>query len=191
MISARDLANLAEDNIFTAVQQLPSLLGSTGVQVANNTTSTGNTGLSSFGLHGLGTNRVLTLIDGERVVPAYITGIADVSQFPSTLVQRVDVVTSGTSSSWGSDAVAGVVNFVTNKTYTGFKANIESGETTYDDDQNLLVQLTAGTGFANDKGHIEVAAEYNYEAGVGPGTYGVGCAAGKNGRCWYTAPTLP
>ncbi|MDT1862483.1 hypothetical protein FPK50_23935, partial [Acinetobacter baumannii] len=88
----------------------------------------------------LGTIRTLTLLDGQRVVGANVTGVTDVSQFPQLLVKRVDVVTGGASASYGSDAVGGVVNFVTDKKFTGFKANVQGGQTKYDDDRGGTVQ---------------------------------------------------
>jgi iron complex outermembrane receptor protein len=91
------------------------LQGSTGATTGTFSTSSGQQGLSSFSLRGLGTIRTLTLLDGQRVVPANITGVPDISLFPQLLVQRVDVVTGGASASYGSDAVGGVVNFITDK----------------------------------------------------------------------------
>ena len=69
-----------------------------------------------------GTIRTLTLLDGQRVVGANVTGVPDISQFPQLLIKRVDVVTGGASASYGSDAVGGVVNFITDKRFEGFKA---------------------------------------------------------------------
>jgi len=70
------------------------------------------------------------------------------------LIQRVDVVTGGASASWGSDAIAGVVNFITDKKYTGFKANISSGLSTYGDNATMNAQIAAGTSFAGGRGHF-------------------------------------
>ena len=101
-------------------------------------TSSGQQGLSSFSLRGLGTIRTLTLLDGQRVVGANVTGVPDVSEFPQLLVKRVDVVTGGASASYGSDAVGGVVNFVTDKRISkASRANVEGGLTTYGDDKPI------------------------------------------------------
>src|SRR6185312_4797097 len=109
-----------------------------------------------------------TLLDGQRVVGANNNGVVDVSQLPQFLMQRVDVVTGGASASWGSDAVAGVVNFVTNKKFEGVKANFSAGMSTFSDDENATAQLAAGTSFFGGKGHIEGALEYSYAAGLNP-----------------------
>lgn len=187
-ISPLEIANNAEPNLFTTVAQLPSLQGSSGVTTNTFSTSSGQQGLSSFSLRGLGVSRTLTLLDGQRVVPANIgTGAADISLFPQLLVKRVDVVNGGASASWGSDAVGGVVNFITEKHFEGFKANIEAGETTYSDDKQGLVQVAFGKGFLNNTLHTEFALEYDHEAGVPAGYFGENAA---NGRKWYRSSTL-
>jgi iron complex outermembrane receptor protein len=87
---------------------------------------------------------------------------------PQMLIQRVDVVTGGASASWGSDAVAGVINFVTDKKFEGFKTNAQAGLSNYGDVGNVLFQFAAGTRFLGGKGHFEVAGEYNYNDGLLP-----------------------
>ncbi len=185
VLGADDIAAQAQPNIYSAVIQLPSLMGSQGTQNNTGGTGGGNNGISSFAMRGLGSTRTLTLFDGQRIVPSNVTGIQDVSELPHLLVQRVDVVTGGASASWGSDAVTGVVNFITDKTFTGFKANLQGGISTYGDNGNGLFQMAAGTSFAGGRGHISGSAEYDYEAGVGVGEYGVG--KGPGGRRWFSS----
>ncbi|MGZ3304648.1 MAG: TonB-dependent receptor, partial [Asticcacaulis sp.] len=187
-ISTVDIANMAQPNLFTTVAQLPSLQGSSGVTTNTFSTSSGQQGLSSFSLRGLGVSRTLTLLDGQRVVPANIgTGAADISLFPQLLVKRVDVVNGGASASWGSDAVGGVVNFITEKHFEGFKANIEAGETTYGDDKQGLFQVAFGKSFLNNRLHTEFALEYHRDGGVGPADFGENLAGGRK---WYRSSTL-
>ncbi len=177
----------AQPNIFTTVAQLPSLQGSTGASTGTFSTSSGQQGLSSFSLRGLGTIRTLTLLDGQRVVGANVTGVPDISQFPQLLIRRVDVVTGGASASYGSDAVGGVINFITDTRFTGFKANLQTGVTTYGDDGQVLAQAAVGRNFAGDRLHVVLSGEYAHEEGVGPGDFGEDLA-GK--RDWYRATTL-
>ena len=146
MLDMEDITKVAEPNVFNTIAQLPSLQGSTGRTVQTNATSTGLQGLSAFSLRGLGAIRTLTMLDGQRVVAANVTGVTDVSQFPQLLIKRVDVVTGGASASYGSDAVGGVVNFITDKKFEGLKVNVEYGVTTYGDDQNVTAQLAWGHG---------------------------------------------
>jgi iron complex outermembrane receptor protein len=166
VISSEELVKQANTNIFTTVAQLPSLQGSTGTTVGNGGSSNGVNGLSTLNLRGIGTQRTLILIDGERVVPTSLQGVVDISQFPQMLIQRVDVVTGGASASWGSDAVSGVVNFIFDKKFEGFKANINGGITNYGDDPQAQVQFAAGTSFLGGRGHVEVSGEFTSEAGV-------------------------
>ena len=187
-ISPLEITNNAEPNLFTTITELPSLQGSSGVATNTFSTSSGQQGLSSFALRGLGVSRTLTLLDGQRVVPSNIgTGVPDVSLFPQLLVNRVDVVNGGASASWGSDAVGGVVNFVTEKHFEGFKANIEAGETTYNDDKQGLFQAAFGKSFLDQKLHTEFAVEYDHEAGVPAGNFG---EAAADGRTWAHSATL-
>src|ERR1700736_4690920 len=188
MLSAPDIEKVAEPNLFDAISALPALQGSTGRTTFANSTSSGMQGLSSFSLRNLGTIRTLTLLDGQRVTPANVTGVADVSQFPQLLMKRVDVVTGGASASYGSDAIGGVVNFVTDKKFVGLKANLEAGETTYQDDKNITAQAAWGSAFLNDRLHVELSGEYSKENGVPSGGFGVGPGAG--GRTWFTSPAF-
>jgi len=168
VVSAADLQAQAKPNVFDAITQLPALQGSTGVGYNNGSTTTGLIGISALGLRGLSPLRTLTLMDGQRVVGGNFNGVVDVSQMPQMLIQRVDVVTGGASASWGSDAVAGVVNFVLEKKFEGFKMNAQAGLSTYGDAGNVVFQAAAGTSFAGGKGHFEMAGEYNYNDGLLP-----------------------
>jgi iron complex outermembrane receptor protein len=190
------IENQAKDTIFTAVTQLPSLMGSTGVESGVNGTSGGTNGLASFNMFGLGTIRTLTLLDSQRFMPANVTGVPDISEFPQILIQRVDVVTGGASASWGSDAIAGVVNFITDKKFVGFKANISTGLSTYGDNATATFQAAAGTSFAGGRGHFEIAGEFSHMDGVEGGWQQLSCCGGRldnslsGGRKWFSEPTI-
>lgn len=188
MVSAEDIELDAAPNIFDTVAELPVLQGSTGRRTFVNSTSSGATGLSSFSLRNLGTIRTLTLLDGQRVTPANVTGVVDVSQFPQLLVKRVDVVTGGASASYGSDAIGGVVNFVTDKEFVGLKTNVEAGRTTYGDDESVTAQAAWGGALLNDRLHVQISGEYGKQDGVPSGGFGGGPAA--NGRDWFRSPVL-
>ncbi len=166
VISADDLLKQANPNVFDTITQLPSLMGSTGINVGNGGSSNGVNGLSALNIRGVGTQRNLILIDGERVVQASNQGIIDISQFPQMLIQRVDVVTGGAAASWGSDAVSGVVNFIMDKKFEGFKLNLDGAMSTYADDPVAQVQFAAGTGFMGGRAHVEVSGEFTSDAGV-------------------------
>ena len=168
MVSAADLQAQAKPSVFDTLTNLPALQGSTGAAAKAGTTSNGLIGLSAIGLRGLSPLRTLVLIDNQRVVAANLNGTVDVSQMPQMLIQRVDIVTGGASASWGSDAVAGVVNFVTDKKFEGFKMNTVAGLSGYGDMGNVTFQAAAGTSFAGGRGHFEIAVEYSYNDGLLP-----------------------
>src|SRR6185312_17053143 len=124
----------------------PALQGSAVPSNQGTNVSSGAGGESLLNLRALGPNRTLVLLDGKRVVGANIGAdagnVTDINGFPGGLVQRVDVVTGGASAVYGSDALAGVVNFVLDKGYTGLKGDVQGGITTYGDDENYKVNLT-------------------------------------------------
>jgi outer membrane receptor protein involved in Fe transport len=168
VVSAADLQAQAKPNVFDAITQLPALQGSTGVGYNTGSTTTGLIGLSALNLRGLSALRTLVLLDSQRVVGGNFNGVVDVSQMPQMLIQRVDVVTGGASASWGSDAIAGVVNFVTDKKFEGFKMNAQAGLSTYGDMGNTTFQMATGTSFAGGRAHFEMAGEYSYSDGLLP-----------------------
>src|SRR5579872_2363877 len=168
VVSAADLQAQAKPSVFDAITELPALQGSTGVGYNTGSTTTGLIGLSALNLRGLSALRTLVLLDGQRVVGANFNGVVDANQMPQLLIQRVDVVTGGASASWGSDAISGVVNFVTDKKFEGFKLNAQAGISTYGDAGNTLIQTAAGTSFAGGRGHFEIAGEYAYNDGLLP-----------------------
>ncbi len=150
-------ANIAED-----VRQLPQLNSPpASFGASQGAASPGTAGANLVNLRNLGVNRTLVLFDGQRIVNANLTGGVDVTTLPSTVIQRVDVVTGGASAAYGSDAVAGVVNFVIDKNFTGLKGRFQGGETTSGLVRSVSADMMWGTYLAGDKGHIEVAASYN------------------------------
>jgi len=168
VVGAADIEKNAQPSVFETISQLPALQGSVGASGETGSTTTGLQGLSTLGLRGLSPLRTLVLFDGQRVVGGNFNGAVDVSQIPQMLIKRVDVVTGGASASWGSDAVAGVINFVTDTRFEGFKANMMGGITTYGDDANSLFQFAAGRSFMGGRLHVEVSGEYEFTAGVQP-----------------------
>jgi outer membrane receptor protein involved in Fe transport len=168
VVGAADIQAQAKPSVFDTLTNLPMVQGSTGAAAQAGTTSNGLIGLSAIGCRGLSPLRSLVLLDNQRFVAANLNGTVDVSQMPQMLIQRVDIVTGGASAAWGSDAVACVVNFVTDKKYEGFKMNAVAGLSGYGDMGNVTFQAAAGTSFAGGRGHIETAVEYSYNDGLLP-----------------------
>lgn len=166
VIGAADIARKAPANLADFVNELPSLSGSTKPTAHTAAISGGTVGINALNLRGLGANRTLILLDGRRVAASTLGGLVDINTIPQGLVKRVDVVTGGASADWGSDAVAGVVNFVLDKDFTGARGLVQGGVTTYGDDRNYNVQLSVGTKFADDRGHIMLSGELAYNQGI-------------------------
>jgi iron complex outermembrane receptor protein len=170
VLGAAELSNMAVTNIADAVNRLPAFSRST--TTTNSASSDVTAGVSNLNLRGLQAIRTLVLLDGKRVVGGTLVGFSnngsavDINIMPDGLISRVDVVTGGASAVYGSDALAGVVNFVLDKKFTGIKGNIQGGITTRGDDEQYAVTLTAGVPFANDRGHFLFSAEDHYTAGI-------------------------
>jgi outer membrane receptor protein involved in Fe transport len=126
-----------------------------------------NVGAQIVNLRGLGVTRNLVLVDGRRFAPTTREGSVDLNFIPSTLVQRVEVVTGGASAAYGSDALAGVVNVILDTRLEGFKAQIDYGVAEEGDGDNLHAGAAFGTSFADGRGHFVIGGEYSDQSGVG------------------------
>jgi len=117
-------------------------------------------GIATVDLRGLGTNRSLVLINGKRVVPSTGGGTVDINNIPTALVERVEVVTGGASAVYGSDAVAGVVNFIMKDDFEGaeFSAGYEMSEE--GDAEVLSLNATFGANFDDGRGNATLAIGY-------------------------------
>ena len=162
VIGAAALAEAANTDIGDTLRQMPTVGGSSPEKgAAGNGLNTGQAGVSSINLRNLGVIRNLVLFDGQRMVSPAIGIGADLSVFPSSLVERIDVVTGGASAAWGSDAVSGVVNLVLNKSFTGFKASLDGTDTGQDNRRTYGFTVTDGFDLDGGRAHILLAATYN------------------------------
>jgi iron complex outermembrane receptor protein len=165
VVGVEQIQTSATPNIADYVNQLPSLAGSATPQTSVVNTTSGLSAVNGLSLRGLGNTRTLTLLNGQRTVGSILTGVVDISEIPQSLVTRVDVVTGGASAQYGSDALAGVVNFVLDTTFTGVKGEVSGGVTTYGDERNWKINLTGGTVFGGGKGHFLITGEAAYDEG--------------------------
>lgn len=168
VLSQEEILNSSpSNNIADFVNQLPSLAGSTRPANSRLNLSSGQAGINALNLRNLGETRTLVLLDGRRSVASTITGLVDVNTIPQSLVKSVEVVTGGASSAYGSDAVAGVVNFVLDKKYTGLKVLIDAGITDKGDGFNHSFSVAGGTSFGSEgRGHILLSAELAHRDGI-------------------------
>ncbi len=117
-------------------------------------TNNGSNGTASIDLRGLGTNRTLVLINGRRIVPATLGGVVDTNMIPVSLLERVDLVTGGASAVYGADAVAGVVNFVLKKNFSGIEAQTTYGVSEKGDAKRYRTDVTLGANLADGRGNV-------------------------------------
>ncbi|WP_334163705.1 TonB-dependent receptor domain-containing protein [Phenylobacterium sp.] len=179
VVSEQELAAAAPSNVADFVNDIPSIAGSNTPQTSNASISAGTSGVNALNLRALGIERTLVLLDGQRSVGSTITGAVDVNTFPQGLIKSVEIVTGGASAAYGSDAVSGVVNFILDKDLEGVKGSVEYGQTTYGDDDQYRVNISAGLPFAGGRGKVLFNAELVDREGI----YGVPRDWNKNG--WY------
>lgn len=166
IVSAEAIQNLAQTNASEILNNLPGFRGSFGP-------STGGPALrgalATADLRGLGAERTLVLVNGLRSVPQIINGVSliNMNLIPTGSIQRVDVVTGGVSAGYGSDAVAGVVNFILKKEADGINGDVSQGISRYGDNSEFRIGLDAGTSFADGRGRVFLAGEYIDAKGVG------------------------
>jgi outer membrane receptor protein involved in Fe transport len=159
-VNTQELTQRGEVSLGDALNDLPALRST--FSQANSTTSIGTAGLSLLDLRGLGTVRTLVLVNGRRHVTAQPGNYnVDVNTIPVDLLERVDVVTGGNSAIYGSDAVAGVVNFVLRRDFEGIRIRGQSGISTYGDRSNQFVSAIVGRNFFDNRLNIALHAEYS------------------------------
>jgi outer membrane receptor protein involved in Fe transport len=115
----------------------------------NDTVTNGATGTATVNLRDLGAERTLVLIDGKRLMPGDPTSgsvAADLNFIPAALVDRIDIVTGGLSAIYGSDAIAGVVNFIMKRNFTGVKMDAQAGFFSHDNGQTGIQAVLAAQG---------------------------------------------
>ena len=143
-------------SVDTVINALPQFVPS----ITSTSNNPSNAGQSNIDLRGLGSNRVLVLMDGRRVVPANGTGTVDLNLLPSSLIQNVEIISGGASAVYGSDAISGVVNFRLNTDFEGLEFDGTYGITEQGDGNEWQGTVSAGTKFADGRGHIMGAVSY-------------------------------
>ncbi|MBC2666655.1 TonB-dependent receptor [Novosphingobium flavum] len=167
--SSKDLLAVQPGQLNEALQILPAfsgVRGSTSNAASTSSSNGGNSSANQLNLRNMGTLRTLPLIDGLRIPPSGFNGSVDVDIVPQMLVQRVDVVTGGVSAVYGSDAVAGVVNYVMDKKLAGLKVQASEGVSSRGDGWKTDLGAAFGTRFADGRGHFEASYEFRNESGI-------------------------
>jgi outer membrane receptor protein involved in Fe transport len=160
-ITGTEFFETGQTSIGDTLNELPALRST--FSQANSTRFLGTSGLNLLDLRGLGTQRTLVLVNGRRHVASNILGNAvevDTNTIPTDLVERVDIVTGGNSAIYGSDAIAGVVNFVLKQDYEGLQVRGQGGISKYGDAGNYYISALGGMNFADGRGNVALNFEY-------------------------------
>jgi iron complex outermembrane recepter protein len=141
------------------LNNLPQVFAGQGANMSN-----GSTGTATVDLHDLGANRTLVLVDGMRLAPGVPGGssAADVNMIPAELIERVEVLTGGASSTYGADAVSGVVNFIMNTHYEGVKFDTQFGDYNHNNHESLYQGLETAAGQPAPSGTVNSGQQKNF-----------------------------
>jgi outer membrane receptor protein involved in Fe transport len=160
-VGGEEFFQTGQVSIGDVLNELPALQST--FSQSNSTRFLGTAGLNLLDLRGLGTQRTLVLVNGRRHVAGDVlntTTSVDVNTIPTDLIERVDVVTGGNSAIYGSDAIAGVVNFVLKQNYEGIQVRGQGGISKYGDLGSYFVSALAGKNFGGGRGNVAVNFEY-------------------------------
>ncbi|MBP9755611.1 MAG: TonB-dependent receptor plug domain-containing protein [Phenylobacterium sp.] len=162
-VGQEQIAAVGMVTIENTLNQLPQFTPSNG-SGTNTTNFVTTPGQAYANLRGLGPTRTLVLIDGRRVVAGNPNAVVDLNTVPTFLVDTVETITGGASAVYGSDAIAGVVNFKLKRNFEGLQVDVQFGAT----EQNDAGQLTASVGWGHDfeRGALAVAATYDRREGL-------------------------
>ena len=154
-VSAEAIQISGANNAEEFLRDLPQAVAAIG-----GNTNNGNPGVATIDLRNLGEERTLVLVDGKRFVPYDSNGIVDLNMIPSALIERVDVLTGGASSVYGSDAIAGVVNFIMKSDFEGVEVDGQLGITERGDGFTRNASITLGVNSGDGRGNIVFNAGY-------------------------------
>lgn len=155
-VTTSDAIELKQNNVAEEIlRELPGVVPSIGSAVNN-----GNGGASFVDLRGLGSTRNIVLIDGQRLVPSGLAGRVDLNNIPLALIERVDSLTGAAVTTYGADAITGVVNFVTRKDFAGFELSASNQLTEEGDGHFFRVDATVGASFDDGRGNAVLSIGY-------------------------------
>jgi outer membrane receptor protein involved in Fe transport len=155
-VTTSDAIELKQSNTAEEVlRELPGVVANVGSAVNN-----GNGGSAYVDLRGLGSIRNIVLLDGNRIVPADLAGRVDLNNIPLALVDRVDALTGAAVTTYGADAITGVVNFVTKRNFAGLEAAASNQITEEGDGYYFRGDVTLGANFDDGRGNAVISLGY-------------------------------
>ena len=162
-----ELNKMAPGNMIEGISQLPQFFDNqTPAETsAANVSWFERGGYGNLNMRGLGINRTLTLLNGRRMISSTVFGGVDINVIPESIVRSVETVTGGASAAYGTDAVAGVTNFILDTNFTGLRASGQGGITSRGDSKNYEGSIAYGTALG-ERGHLLVSGEIFHQNGV-------------------------
>jgi iron complex outermembrane recepter protein len=166
VVSSVAIENTGTINISTTLRDLPSV-GTSVLSTSNSNFLTSDSGINTINLRNLGDQRTLVLVNGRRMTPGVAgTTEVDLNTIPTEFIDHIEIVTGGASAIYGSDAVAGVVNIIYKKDFTGLTLQGQAGQSGYNDAGNYTAGLTFGSAFADDRGHFMFNLSHDKDQGL-------------------------
>lgn len=154
VITAEEIAKSGVANIQDLLLKNPAI-GTPAISRTNSNFSTSSAGVATIDLRNLGSDRTLVLVNGRRFVAGIPTSATvDLNTIPADFIERVEIMTGGASASYGSDAVAGVVNIILKKNFQGFTGDIQRGQAEEGDDIKTKLSLTYGANSGDGKANL-------------------------------------
>lgn len=188
VITRADIEKSGVTNVYDLLQ---AVTASDGSGLSNVTTQTnGSDGSQYVSLRGLGSQRTLVLVDGKRW-PTDTSGQSDLSTIPLAIIERVDILKDGASATYGSDAIAGVVNLITRKNYEGAQVGIQYGQFEPGDGSNTTLDFTIGAAGERTSGVVSVSYTKQDEVMAGDRTISKYPYFGKASVFDFPAGTIP
>jgi iron complex outermembrane recepter protein len=158
VVTQDEISIIAPTNLIEGLAELPQFYLSSTTQ--NPSAFFTSDGAGSLNLRGLNSKRTLQLLDGRRVVQSTIFGGPDINLFPSSVIRSIETVTGGATAAYGTDAVAGAVNFILDTDFEGFRANVSGGANDNGDGDHYEASFAAGFAFGENT-HLLVSLEKN------------------------------
>jgi len=157
-VTVEEMESLGPNQMIDSLNALPVFRNNSN---ANQSLGGQNSGGANVNMHGIGANRTLTLLDGRRVVASNRFGSVDVNILPSMLLRNVETITGGASASYGTDAVAGVTNFLLDTRFEGVQLKAQIGETFEGDGGNKEYGIAVGHTFMDGRLHVVGSFSHN------------------------------
>ena len=154
-IDREDIAASPEATLEGLLNDMPQVAPHFG-RTSNNP---GN-GKAHINLRGLGPGRTLVMLNARRFAPSGVDNAVDINNIPQALIERVEIITGGASTVYGSDALAGVVNFITRDDFEGFTIEGSYGVSERGDAAATDINIAWGTNFADGRGNLTLFGGY-------------------------------